>query len=344
MKRELLCQVALSLSLIIGAGVASAQDAQTKVRLKIGHYESKAQKAYESKEYPTAIENYNRLLTLAPFSPGTLYNLACCHALNGDKDAALDALSKSVELGWDDPVWMSEKDDDLKSLRGDKRFEDICEAAKAISGESVYVYAPPTLKPDSPAPVMVVLHGFGGNARQFASYFKKVADENNMLVIAPRGSAHLGQLAYGWNNPGSPRDIDFSKVANQISEAIDQVAQTHKLDRERIVVAGFSQGGAVALHLMASNPSKYAGVFAVAAAAGMISDEKWKKVESDPAPAVYLLAGQSDPAHAQVDHARHMIADAGYRVNFVEPEGVAHEMPANYEKHIKAALKFIFKP
>ena len=61
-----------------------------------------------------------------------LYNLACAHALAGNRDRALEALARAVEAGYDDPRHLRQ-DDDLRSLRGDARFLAIAEDAKALS-------------------------------------------------------------------------------------------------------------------------------------------------------------------------------------------------------------------
>jgi tetratricopeptide (TPR) repeat protein len=52
-----------------------------------------------------------------------VYNLACFHALRGERDPAIDYLRRTLELGWDS-AWMA-SDPDLESLHGDPEFEAI---------------------------------------------------------------------------------------------------------------------------------------------------------------------------------------------------------------------------
>ncbi len=61
------------------------------------------------------------------------YNLACALALLGQTDRALESLANAVEEGWDDVDWM-QRDDDLASLRGDKRFAEI---TREVHGRTV---------------------------------------------------------------------------------------------------------------------------------------------------------------------------------------------------------------
>jgi len=65
-----------------------------------------------------------RLSRLCSEDPLVWYNLACSFALCSRNDDALDALSRAMELGYDDYEWMK-KDTDLSALRGDPRFESM---------------------------------------------------------------------------------------------------------------------------------------------------------------------------------------------------------------------------
>lgn len=70
------------------------------------------------------LEVDRRLVQLAPKNPTIRYNFACSLALMGEGDQALDALTRSIELGYDDPDHLAE-DEDLVSLREDDRFREL---------------------------------------------------------------------------------------------------------------------------------------------------------------------------------------------------------------------------
>ncbi|MDF1702567.1 MAG: hypothetical protein P1V36_15565 [Planctomycetota bacterium] len=69
---------------------------------------------------------------------GNRYNLACCHARAGRKDAAFDMLEKALQTGKSLPpqmfhpqyVNMKDKDPDMGPLRGDARFGKLMEEFK----------------------------------------------------------------------------------------------------------------------------------------------------------------------------------------------------------------------
>jgi len=89
-----------------------------KELLDAGSYDL-AQKAFEA-----AAQRAN--------DPGNaLYNAACALALKGESKAALDALQRAVEQGFDD-VHQLKKDDDLDAVRDDARFAEIVQLARDL--------------------------------------------------------------------------------------------------------------------------------------------------------------------------------------------------------------------
>ena len=65
-----------------------------------------------------------RLVNLRPESPRAHYNLACSYALLGRPEDGFRALETAVEHGFDDAEHLA-RDDDLKSLRDDRRFAEL---------------------------------------------------------------------------------------------------------------------------------------------------------------------------------------------------------------------------
>ncbi len=65
-----------------------------------------------------------RLVRLRPENATARYNLACSLALMNRPKPALDTLAEAIALGYDDHGWMA-GDEDLKSLRGHPRFEEL---------------------------------------------------------------------------------------------------------------------------------------------------------------------------------------------------------------------------
>lgn len=65
-----------------------------------------------------------KLSDLMPSDPLVHYNLACSHANLDDVDAALDALSRALDLGYRDFSYLL-SDPDMKNVRRDPRFKKL---------------------------------------------------------------------------------------------------------------------------------------------------------------------------------------------------------------------------
>ncbi|MBI3735402.1 hypothetical protein HY256_02695 [Candidatus Sumerlaeota bacterium] len=92
------------------------------------------------------------------------------------------------------------------------------------------VYAPPSAAKDDPMPLLVALHGAGGDENMFmdgygAGMIKKLADENNFIVASPV------------SNPIANGD-NFEKLAEALS-------CDYAIDSKRIYVLGHSMGAGV---------------------------------------------------------------------------------------------------
>lgn len=72
--------------------------------------------AYRSKDYETAIQVFERVLDDYPRAAGVLYNLACCEALAGRAEPAVEHLQRSIELE-ERFREFARTDEDLDSIR-----------------------------------------------------------------------------------------------------------------------------------------------------------------------------------------------------------------------------------
>lgn len=80
--------------------------------------------ALQARDFPTALDAYRRTLDLRYRVGTSAYNMACAHALQGDKDAAFDWLNRSREAGFDVRNH-AKSDDDLDSLHNDPRWDKL---------------------------------------------------------------------------------------------------------------------------------------------------------------------------------------------------------------------------
>lgn len=115
-----------------GQSVAEPSLAETRAREALAAnptlpsaYQSLGQALYDQKKYTEAIEAYRKGKAMGATFPWAItYDIACCYALNGDKESALKALMLSLDEGWRDMAHLR-TDTDLNSLHADSRWEAI---------------------------------------------------------------------------------------------------------------------------------------------------------------------------------------------------------------------------
>ncbi|WP_153796024.1 alpha/beta hydrolase family esterase [Foetidibacter luteolus] len=127
---------------------------------------------------------------------------------------------------------------------------------------------------DSVRPLVIGLHGTGGNAGQFekAYGFEQKGNEEGFITVYPDGvekQDRAGLLNIRTWNAGSCCDYAMYTNVNDvkfISSLIDNIGHRFKVNRKKVYVAGMSNGGMLAYRLASELPDKIA-------AAGIVSGD-----------------------------------------------------------------------
>ncbi|CAN5256680.1 PHB depolymerase family esterase [soil metagenome] len=141
----------------------------------------------------------------------------------------------------------------------------------AIDGrERQYLtYVPAALDNSKKYPLVIVLHGGGGNAKQMIEFsgFTVLAEKEKIILLYPNG------YKKGWNDGRVAPDIK-SNTENVddvkfISTLIDQLSSSLLIDTKRIFVTGISNGAMMSLYLAYKIPEK---IRAIAPVSGSIPE------------------------------------------------------------------------
>jgi predicted esterase len=119
------------------------------------------------------------------------------------------------------------------------------------------VYVPASTR--GPAPLILLLHGAGGNAATFAERFTAQADKRGAVLLAVQSANASWAL-----RPGDDARATGSDPAN-IDAAFTALFAKAPVDPKRIIVAGFSDGASYALWLGRANARLFHGVLALSA-------------------------------------------------------------------------------
>ena len=118
---------------------------------------------------------------------------------------------------------------------------------------------------DGPHPTIIAMHGWGANALDLLGLAPYVAD-GRFMIICPQGPLEVPigpTRGYGWfpirmGSPPDPQEIDTA--VKSAAEFVDTVCERYPVNRRKLAILGFSQGGVMAYRLALANPAKYAGM------------------------------------------------------------------------------------
>lgn len=116
---------------------------------------------------------------------------------------------------------------------------------------------------DGPQPTILALHGWGANAMDLLGVAPYLCN-GRFLVICPQGPVEVplgpGAVGYGWFplTLGAPPDVPAILAArDKLRLFLDACAARYPIDRRKLVVLGFSQGGVLAYGLALAEPERF---------------------------------------------------------------------------------------
>ena len=174
------------------------------------------------------------------------------------------------------------------------------------------LFVPSTYQPETPAPMMVLLHGAGGSGLGVFQRFSSVVEAAGVVVVAPDSTGATWDVIYG----GFGADVKY------IDRVLKSVFPKVNVDPAKIAVAGFSDGASYALSLGLTNGDLFTRIAAFSPGF-MLPGELHGK------PPVYVSHGTSDSILPINSTSRRLVPQLnsnGYKVRYHEFDG-PHTVP-----------------
>lgn len=115
-----------------------------------------------------------------------------------------------------------------------------------------YLYAPPTYRPENPAPLVLLLHGAGGHAHHGLALLKDLADAFGLILLAPASREPTWDILVGQYGP----DVTI------IDRALEWAFSRYAVDLRSVAIGGFSDGASYALSLGITNGDLFTHIIA----------------------------------------------------------------------------------
>jgi phospholipase/carboxylesterase len=174
------------------------------------------------------------------------------------------------------------------------------------------LYVPAAYQPGRAAPLVLTLHGAGGDPRGGLDPFLRLADEHGLVLVAPASRRDTWDLVVGGYGP------DVRTIDRALARSFSRV----DVDRSRLAVAGFSDGASYALSLGMANGDLFTHVIAFSPGFAAPGSRRGR-------PRLFVAHGLHDDVLPIAATSRRILGDArrdGYDVRYREFAG-GHTVP-----------------
>jgi phospholipase/carboxylesterase len=176
-----------------------------------------------------------------------------------------------------------------------------------------FIYVPEGYSTERPVPLILMLHGAGGNARQTIPLLQHPADSAGVILLVPESCGQTWDVIVGGYGP----DVAF------IDDALKQTFGRYNIDPAHIGIGGFSDGASYALSLGMTNGDLFTHV--VAFSPGFMTPASKHGM-----PELFISHGTRDhvlPIEVCSRRIVPRVKQAGYRVRYREFDG-PHTVPS----------------
>jgi phospholipase/carboxylesterase len=177
---------------------------------------------------------------------------------------------------------------------------------------------------------IIWMHGLGADGHDFEPLVPELLDDGmpTLRFVFPHAPVRPVTINNGYKmrawydiigiDRRSAEDFaGMTATAESIADLIKAENQ-RGVPTSRIVIAGFSQGGAMALHIGTRYPEKFAGVIALSCYLPRSSELATARAEANQATPIFMAHGLQDPVvpYPLGEESRRLLASAGYAVEW----------------------------
>jgi phospholipase/carboxylesterase len=158
-----------------------------------------------------------------------------------------------------------------------------------------FVERAPILKTKTPAPLLILIHGYGSNEMDLFSFASELPE--SLHIVSLRAPIELGYNSFAWYS------INFDEYQNKFSDLkeakhslnlidifIDEFIKEKSIDTSNIFVVGFSQG-AILSYGLSLNSTK---IHHVVALSGYLNEDLINNIKSETSTDYFCSHGTVD--------------------------------------------------
>lgn len=275
------------------------------------------------------------------------YLRSCMAARTNRPELAISLIQESFDRG----EWFGEqllrRTPSYAPLQGMTEFERLVEAGKAKQAEASTTSHLLVLEPEGgcqaeqACPTIVALHGNTHTGQSALDGWRPIV-EAGWLLAAVQSSVAVSNNRYIWD--------DQDQALRDVETQFNKLRERYNLDPGRLIIAGFSLGGATALRVALTSTIPTTGFILLGPGGEMMDEpESWRPLIEEASGRGlrgYILLGEREEEGAleAVDTTVKLLNEGGIPCGFEVIPDIGHQYPADFGPTIARALAFVEQP
>jgi phospholipase/carboxylesterase len=201
-----------------------------------------------------------------------------------------------------------------------------------------------------PAAAVIWLHGLGADGHDFEPIVPELELDKPVRFVFPHApvrpvTINQGMRMRAWYDifqfGGGPEDEAGVRASQKLLE--EMIAEERKRGISKILLAGFSQGGAIALQTALRHPERLAGVLALSTYLPLSATLEAERSAANRELPIFMAHGQYDDIIplARAEQSKQVLERLGYRVEwhtYPMPHSVCPEEIADISRFLRRVL------
>ncbi len=265
----------------------------------------------------------------------------------GRTEEALTVWEKGIEEGFF--YFVIPRSDTYDGVRRNDRFRKLVarnnqmrEIAQSESKPEYKVIKPASYSPEASYPLVMIIHGGNQSIVKAMDRWDPTAIGDDVIIAYVQSSWRADTKSYRWDLGG----VDIYSVPTAQDEVLglyQEVVGAYAVDTGQVTLAGFSQGGNLALFMAAEGTIPAKGFIAGCPATRTPLPLETARAAAARGVRGTIFVGAEDWAAASAETTVSNFEEAGNPVNYIVMEGKGHEFPDNFDEVLREAIKQIYQ-
>ncbi len=265
----------------------------------------------------------------------------------GRTEEALSVWEKGLEEGFF--YFVIPRSETFDGVRRTDRFKTLVarnnqlrEVAQSESKPIYKVIEPASYSPEGSYPLVVIIHGGNQSIVKAMDRWDPTVIGEDVIIAYVQSSGRADTKSYRWDLGG----VDIYSLPTAQDEVLglyQEIVGAYAVDTDQVTLAGFSQGGNLALFMAAEGTIPAKGFIAGCPATSTPVPLETARAAAARGIRGTIFVGAEDWTAASAETTASNFEEAGSPVNHIVMKDKGHEFPDNFDEVLREAVKQIYQ-